>query len=134
MTTIVLEVQQDLENDGWQDEDGTIHYDDRVLTPFGQLGTLKTDTSDDDQHVIVDAPEVVLIRHGFPTHWSMSVKGVSVDTTFAGTQVMTLRAKNGEVRYQLDPRPVRWSDGDEEIPFYLAQRIYSNYKKIDETE
>lgn len=128
MNPIILEVRQDLEHDGWQDEDGTIHYDDRVLTPFGQLGVLKTITGEDDSHTIIDAPEVVLIRHGFPTQWSMSVKGVSVDTTFAGTQVMTLQADNGVVRYQLDPRPVRWSDGDDEIPFYLAQRIFSNYR------
>lgn len=129
MNTIVLEVKQDLDTDGWQDEAGTIHYDDRIVTPFGQLGTLKTETTADGSHLIVDAPSVVLIRHGFPTQWSMNAKGVSIDTTFAGTQVMTLKAVNGEVRYQLDPRNVRWSDGDEDIPFYVALRIFSDYKK-----
>lgn len=127
VNTIVLEVKQDLDHDGWQDENGTVHYDDRIQTPFGQLGTLKTDTDENNSHVIVDAPDVVLIRHGFPTQWSMSAKGVSIDTTFAGVQVMTLKAVNGEVRYQLDPRNVRWSDGDEDIPFYVAQRIYADY-------
>lgn len=126
-STIILEVFQDLDTDGWQDEEGTIHYDDRIVTPFGELGVLKTTLDDDDTHTIVDAPEVVLIRHGFPTHWSSSTRGVSIDTTFAGVQIMTLRADNGEVRYQLDPRPVRWSDGDDAIPFYVAQRIYSDY-------
>lgn len=125
---IVLEVFQNLDHDGWQDEEGTIHYDDRIVTPFGELGVLKTTLGEQGSHTIVDAPDIVLIRHGFPTHWSASTKGVSIDTTFAGVQIMTLRADNGEVRYQLDPRPVRWSDGDDAIPFYLAQRIYSDFE------
>lgn len=125
---IILQVFQDLDHDGWQDSEGTIHYDDRIVTPFGELGVLKTTLTEADSHVIVDAPEVVLIRHGFPTQWSASTAGVSIDTTFAGVQIMTLRADNGEVRYQLDPRPVRWSDSDDNIPFYLAQRIHSDYE------
>jgi len=127
--TIVLQVFQDLDNDGWQDDDGTIYYDDRIVTPYGELGTLKTTASDDDLHQIVDAPDVILIRHGFPTQWSASTKGVSIDTTFAGAQIMTLKADNGYVCYQLDPRPVRWSDGEEDIPFYLAQLIKSNFSR-----
>lgn len=130
MTQIILEVKQDLENDGWEDEDGTVHYDDKVVTPFGQLGTLNT-IVEDDVITIIDAPEVILVRHGFPTQWSQDVGGVSMDTTPFGVQVMVVSASNGEVRYQLDPRPVRWSDGDEDIPYYLAQLIHSNYEKTD---
>lgn len=126
--TIILEVKQDLDRDGWQDESGTVHYDDKIVTPYGELGTLRTET-EGDSVIIIDAPEVVLVRHGFPTQWSQSVQGVSVDTTFTGVQIMRLQAANGEVRYQLDPRNVRWSDGDDNIPFYLGQRIYAEYTR-----
>lgn len=131
MTPIILEVKQDLENDGWEDEDGTVHYDDKIVTPFGQLGSLNT-VVEDDVITIIDAPEVILVRHGFPTQWSQDVSGVSMDTTPFGVQVMVVSASNGEVRYQLDPRPVRWSDKDENIPFYLAQLIHSDYEKTEE--
>ena len=125
MNPIVLEVHQDLENDGWQDEDGAVHYDDRIVTPFGVLGMLKT-TNIDDELVIVDAPPVILVRHGFPTAWSANTVGVSIESTPFGSNVMSVRASNGTVRYQLDPRPVRWSDRDEEIPFHIAQLIDSD--------
>lgn len=126
-TEIVLEVRQNLGVDGWQDEDGTEHYDRRVITPFGELGELRTDPQAEDV-VITEADGVILVRHGFPTQWSRNVRGVSIDTTFSGVQIMTVKAANGEVRYQLDPRPVRWSDGDSHIPFYLGLRIHSDIK------
>lgn len=122
MNPIVLEVEQDLDNDGWQDEEGTVHYDDRIVTPFGVLGSLQTTIKDDDL-VIVDAPPVILVRHGFPTAWSMCTAGVSMETTPFGATVMSVLARNGQVRYQLDPRPVKWSDREEEIPFYVAQLV-----------
>ena len=124
MQQIVLEVRQDLDHDGWQDEDGTVHYDDRIVTPFGPLGVLKT-TTQDGEITIREAPDVILVRHGFPTQWSSDVRGVAIDTTFAGVQVMTVKGRNGEVRYQLDPRPVRWSDGTDEIPFYVGLLVHS---------
>lgn len=125
MNPIVLEVQQDLDRDGWQDEEGTVHYDDRIVTPFGDLGMLKT-TNADGELVIVDAPPVILVRHGFPTAWSASTVGVSMHSTPFGVNVMTIQAVNGTVRYQLIPAPVRWSDKDEEIPFHVAQLISSD--------
>lgn len=125
MNPIVLEVHQDLDRDGWQDEDGTIHYDDRIVTPFGVVGMLKTDTVDGEL-VIVDAPPVILVRHGFPTAWSKDTVGVSMDRTSFGATVMTVIGVNGTVKYQIDTRPVRWSDKDENIPFYVAQLIDSD--------
>lgn len=122
MNPIVLEVHQDLENDGWQDEEGTIHYDDRIVTPFGAVGMLKTEYAEEDI-VIVEAPQVILVRHGFPTAWSRDTEGVSMETTPFGASVMTITALNGTAKYQLDPRPVRWSDEDEDIPFYVAQLL-----------
>lgn len=131
MNQIILEVKQNLDVDGWEDANGTVHYDDTIATPFGQLGQLHI-ANDGDDVMILQADETILVRHGFPTHWSSGIKGVSIDTTFAGVQVMTLKARNGEVRYQLDPRPVRWSDKDEDIPFYLAKRIHSSFTLVKE--
>ena len=125
MNPIVLQVYQDLEHDGWQDEDGTIHYDDRIVTPMGLLGSLKTTTLDEEL-VIVDAPPIILVRHGFPTSWSSGTVGVSMDVTPYGHTVMKVEASNGTVKYALDPRPVKWSDRDEEIPFYLGHLISSD--------
>lgn len=125
---IVLEVRQDLDRDGWEDEGGTVHYDSHVATPFGLVGNLETVKAGRDV-VITAAPAVILVRHGFPTHWSSGVTGVSIDQTFAGVEVMTVRGRNGEVRYQLDPRPVRWSDREDPIPFFVAQLIHSEWQE-----
>lgn len=130
MTHIILDVKQNLDMDGWEDDNGTVHYDDTIVTPFGQLGKLVT-ADDGGELLLTHADEVILVRHGFPTQWSGSAAGVSIDTTFAGIQVMTVKATNGEVRYQLDPRPVRWSDRDDDIPFYVATRIYSEFTLVD---
>jgi hypothetical protein len=128
VTPIILDVRQDLDNDGWEDAEGTVHYDSTVATPFGLLGELRTLDAGESGIDIIQADEVILVRHGFPTAWSKNVQGVSIDTTFTGIQIMTVKASNGEVRYQLDPRPVEWSDKpDEEIPFYVGIRIGTNW-------
>lgn len=128
---IVLAVRQDLDVDGWEDNTGSVWYDANVSTPFGMLGNLVVERSAGTV-TIVATPAVILVRHGFPDAWGAEfVDGVSIGTNFAGVEVMVVDAANGRVSYQLDARPVRWSDRDDPIPFYVAHRIVSNWWKAE---
>ncbi|ATN94016.1 hypothetical protein J4U01_gp053 [Mycobacterium phage Kumao] len=108
---IILKVEQDLDHDGYQDENGTEHYDDRVVTPFGELENLEVEIQDDGQPFVKHAPRVCLVRRGFPDEWAPRARvGVTVRETPFGAKVMRLEAKNCIVSYHLHPNPLQWSD------------------------
>lgn len=126
---IVLQVHQDLDVDGWEDENGTVHYDDNIYTPFGVLGNLDVKLP---ELVIRDSSKVILVRHGFPDAWAPdTTEGVTMRETPYGDTLMTVNASNGTVVYQIDQRPVRWSDGDEIIPFAVARLIESDWESVE---
>lgn len=128
-TPIILEVKQDLDRDGWEDEEGTVHYDDRVVTPWGELGELKTRVDGDDL-VIDRASYVILVSKADPQEWKDVPPGASVERSAYGSSTLSVEARNGKVRYQVIDRDVEWSDQPgETINCHLAVLADSHWVK-----
>lgn len=123
--SILLTVYGDRIVDGYQDEDGVEHFNDRVGTPLGDLGKLAAEQIDGEL-TITQADEVVLIwKHveGKP--------GVTVETTAFGFRLFDLEASNGMVRYRIFEEPVEWADSDEgPIEHWLAIRTFADWKPV----
>jgi hypothetical protein len=126
---IILEVKQDLDHDGYEDEDGTVHYDDRIITPWGELGVLKVHL--DGEEVVIDrAPYVILVSKRPPEEWVRDADGTTFSENFYGSRQMTVKGRNGEVRYQLIDRPVEWSDQPgQPVEHFLAVLSHSRWVK-----
>lgn len=129
MEKVILQVLQDLDCDGWQDDDGVIHYDDSVRTKFGNLGNLRVEKSD-DTWVIKETPGVALFSDGFIK--SLVAGYVDDCTTLSmsplGTNTVLIRASNGVARYQLHVAELEWSDRpDEPVNCQLATLTHQDW-------
>lgn len=104
---------------GYEDKDGVEHFNDRVTTPFGWLGNLKTFASPgpDGQPVLViqEAPGVILVSRKPLEEWpDYQQIGVTQELNPFGFRMFTLNARNGMVRYLLHDDEVRWKDNPDE--------------------
>lgn len=104
---------------GHEDKDGVEHFNDRVTTPFGWLGNLKTHVevgaSGQPALVIDQADAVVLVTTKPLEEWPWEKQvGVTMDLNPFGFRMFTLNARNGLLRYLLHDDVVRWKDKPEE--------------------
>lgn len=118
---------------GHEDADGVEHFNDRVMTPLGLLGKLKThvDVGDDGEPVLVidQADAVVLVSNKPLEEWSWDKQvGVTIDLNPFGFRMFTLNARNGMVRYMLHDNEVRWTDRpDEDTGLQVAKLMQSQW-------
>lgn len=119
---------------GWQDEDGVEHFNDRITSPFGWVGNMKTHVECDDdgqlQLVIDAAPSVILVSTTPVEEWPESKQvGASIETSPFGFRIFELAARNGTVRYVIKDDEVRWADlPDEETHVQIATLIYGQWR------
>src|SRR6478672_4816928 len=118
---MILEIVGPHGPEGWQDEDGVEYFNDRVKTPLGFLGNLKSHI--DDPEVVIDqADEVVLIAPA-----AAEMPGVTIEANPFGFRVFELQGRNGMVRYRIYEDAVQWWDEDKPIADNLAVRVYENW-------
>lgn len=99
---------------GHTDDDGVEHFNDRIVTPFGLLGNLKSHIAESGEVVIDQAPGVVLVSRSPLEEWPERQRvGVTIDTNVFGFRTFELKARNGVVRYMLCDDDIRFSDEDE---------------------
>lgn len=109
----VLEVVGPYGKDGWEDpETGENFFNDRVFTPHGLLGKIKSHIDGEDL-VIDQADQVVLIRKGFPEEWTAPTIGASLEQSPFGFFLFELKARNGMVRYVLLNDELSWRGSEE---------------------
>lgn len=113
MTTsqdIMLEIVGPYGPDGIQTEDAVEHFNDVVMSPYGEVGSLKAHV-EDGEVVIDQADEVVLISSKPIEQWSEDKRlgAAIVDSPF-GYKLFRLKARNGSVTYSLQEGEVRWVD------------------------
>lgn len=113
---IILQVYQDLENDGYQDsETGAEYYDPNVYTPYGKLGkVVVTDGK------ITQSDGVVLL--------SKALADVSGSVSDLGLRTFRVEADNGYALYQIHEDDLEWSDKGPEENCYLATLNYVDLK------
>lgn len=113
---IVLEVKQDLDNDGWEDDNGTVHYDDTIQSPWGPVEQLETTFNEGGELVITNAPRVILVSNKPIDEWPQQSDGVTVVKNEAfGLKLLKVEAVNGNVVYQYIPGLLAWSDEPGEL-------------------
>ena len=126
----VLDVVGPYGKDGWQDEDGQEFFNDRVSTPHGILGKLKSHL-DGEELVIDQADQIVLIRKGFPEDWTGITIGASLEASPFGFFLFELVGRNGMVRYRILPDDLVWGTQGKDMPdlpsFNLATLTYSKW-------
>lgn len=127
---ITLELIQKYGPDGWQDEDGVIHYDDQFRTPWGPLGEVITEKTDAGW-IIKKAGDVVLFGKGFVK----SVLNGPVEdecTAFIndfGFIKVAIVASNGFAVYQVHEDELQWSDIGKVAECYLATLTDSDWEQ-----
>ena len=104
---------------GWQDEDGTEHYNSVAVGPFGAVRNLKIAGEGEDR-LILQAPASTLIGIKF------AAESDEVYTDAFGTTWLDVIAKNGHVRYQLLEEAV-WEDTGQSSQCYLAVLAFSDW-------
>lgn len=118
---------------GFEDKDGVEHFNDRVSTPFGLLGEIKTrlDVGEDGQPLVVidQADAVVLITNKPFEEWTEDAQvGSVLDLNPFGFRMLTINARNGMVRYLLHDDEVRWRDiPDGVVPLQIAKLMQSQW-------
>jgi hypothetical protein len=118
---------------GYEDKDGVEHFNDRVTTPFGWLGDIKThvDVGEDGRPLLVidRAEAVVLVSKKPLSEWSWDQQvGVTMELNPFGFRMFTLNARNGMVRYLLHDDEVRWRDlPDEDTGMQIAKLMHSQW-------
>lgn len=151
----ILEIFGAYGKEGWEDEAGVEHFDDRVDTPYGWLENLVTAVDDSEtgcdcedpdykfdwetgkqrlfhdhrELIIVAAPPVILVSRKPIEAWQPDQQvGATIEQSAFGFSILELQARNGMVRYVIKPDDVAWSDKpDEIIGSYLAVQTYSKW-------
>lgn len=126
---ILLKLIEKYGPDGWQDEEGVIHYDKDFDTPFGILGNLWV-KKEDEQWVIKKAPGVVLFSKGFIQSLIRGYQDECTELSLSaiGANTVKVKASNGWVRYQLHNDELRFSDQpDTEVGCFLATLTHEEW-------
>jgi hypothetical protein len=110
---IILKLEDNYPKDGWEDAEGTTHFNTEFTTPFGPLGNFRAKL-DGDEVVILQADEVALFSRKPVKEWPEQQQiGASESINGFGWRIFELKARNGIVRYLLYADEVRFSDEDE---------------------
>lgn len=118
---------------GHEDADGVEHFNDRVMTPLGLLGNLKThiECGENGSPVLVidQADAVVLVSRRPIEDWSTEKQpGATLELSPFGFRMLNLTARNGMVRYMLHDNEVRWRDRpDEDTGQQIAKLMQSQW-------
>lgn len=113
---IILTIDGPYTADGIQTDDGVEHFNDRIMSPFGVVGNLKShlgwDSDTASPVLILDAvPEVVLVSRKPVEDWLEEKQvGVTVDYTPYGHKLFTVEGRNGIASYMLHDSTVEWWD------------------------
>jgi hypothetical protein len=122
---ILLELIEKYGADGWQDDEGAVHYDHEFTTPFGKLGSVVVEKCG-GEWVINRADDVVLFGRGLVK--SLLKGSVKDECTHAvindwGFIKVYVQAKNGFVIYQVHEDELSWSDTGKVAECYLATKV-----------
>lgn len=119
---ITLDIIGPYGDHGYQDEMGTEYFNDKVVSPFGEVGKLKVEDG-----FITQSDPVILVAYPFrDADWT------EYSTTPFGSVVLQVHGFNGRVEYLIYDDEVQWRDKPGEVGKYrLATLIVKEWNAED---
>jgi hypothetical protein len=106
--TIFLEITGPYPKEGFEDKDGTEHFNDIVSSPFGEVGNIKTHFEDGE--LVIDQASDVALFSSKPVEQWVNRDGVTAYRNPLGFRVIEIEGRNGVIGYLLQEEKVEWAD------------------------